>query len=412
MAHWFHRNKLKGTIDQKFDGKGIALKSSATKMLQDLRSARQNLLTLFTDEVAKPENVQDKAVAYLELLVGLADCDSDDNKLRYTFRFKWSDSLVLDGSPVVHQDAQFDICATLMEIAIWLSKFGSRVASKADITEEDAKIVLKSFKQAAGIFELVKNESSKLLDKAVLGSDMDTHVIECYQVQCRAEAQEVTIARAVALKHKPTLVAALAKDTKEFFEEADKQLAAVKNEEIVGKWRKYLQLKIAFYDSYMWCYHGNAVLEKEECGLAVKCLQEAKSKFLQCGEICAQYKKTPGAGHTVKPDEAIFFINYGNELKRSLEKAERENGFIFHQKIPDMLPELELKATHGLAAAEPYSLPDKSARWNEELLAAFDLSNKNKKDENKEKRQDNKEKVPDIKEPDVKVTKDNACVVM
>jgi glycerophosphoryl diester phosphodiesterase len=45
-------------------------------------------------------------------------------------------------------------------------------------------------------------------------------------------------------------------------------------------------------------------------------------------------------------------------------------------------------------------------------LAAFDLSNKNKKDENKEKRQDNKEKVPDIKEPDVKVTKDNACVVM
>ena len=103
---------------------------------------------------------------------------------------------------------------------------------------EFIKIVLKSFKQAAGIFELVKNESSKLLDKAVLGSDMDTHVIECYQVQCRAEAQEVTIARAVALKHKPTLVAALAKDTKEFFEEADKQLAAVKNEEIVGKWRK------------------------------------------------------------------------------------------------------------------------------------------------------------------------------
>ena len=46
------------------------------------------------------------------------------------------------------------------------------------------------------------------------------------------------------------------------------------------------------------------------------------------------------------------------------------------------------------------------------MLAAFDLSNKNKKEENKEKRQDNKEKVPDIKEPDVKVTKDNACAVM
>lgn len=53
-----------------------------------------------------------------------------------------------------------------------------------------------------------------------------------------------------------------------------------------------------------------------------------------------------------------------------------------------------------------------SARWTPELLAAFDLSNKNKKDEAKEKRQDVKESVPDIKEPDVKITKDNACSVM
>ena len=60
MSYWFHRNKLKGTIDQKFDGKGTALKSSATKMLTDMRTARQNLLTLFTDEVAKPENVLEK----------------------------------------------------------------------------------------------------------------------------------------------------------------------------------------------------------------------------------------------------------------------------------------------------------------------------------------------------------------
>ena len=61
------------------------------------------------------------------------------------------------------------------------------------------------------------------------------------------------------------------------------------------------------------------MLAKEECGVAVKCLTEAKTKFLKCGEICATYKSTAGAGHTVRPDEAIFFINYGKELKRSLE---------------------------------------------------------------------------------------------
>lgn len=412
MSHWFHRNKLKGTIDQKFDGKGTALKPTATKMLTDLRTARQNLLTLFTDEVAKPEMVQEKANAYLELILGMADCDSEDNKLRYTFRFKWSDSLVMDGKPVVHQDCQFDVCSILMEVAIWLTKYGARVAAKSEITENDAKVVHKSFKQACGIFELIKTESAKLLDKAELGSDLDAHVIECYQIQCRAEAQEVTIARAVTLNHKPKLIAALAKDTKDFFEEADKQLAAIKNEPVVGKWRKYLQLKIEFYDSYLWCYHGNQLLLEEKCGEAVKCLTEAKNKFLLCGEICTKYRNTPGAGATVKPDEAIFFINYGKELKRSLEKADRENGFIFHQKIPDDLPVIELKATHGLAAPEPFSLPEISNRWNEELLAAFDLSNKSKVAEAKEKRKDTTEKVPDIKEPDVKVTKDNACSVM
>ena len=110
-------------------------------------------------------------------------------------------------------------------------------------------------------------------------------------LQSKAEAQEVTIARAVQLKHKSSLIAALANDTKHFFEEADKQLAAIKNDEIVGKWRKYLQLKIAFYDSYTWCYQGAAELEKEECGTAVKCLQYARDQFIHCGKVCEQYKK-------------------------------------------------------------------------------------------------------------------------
>ena len=59
---------------------------------------------------------------------------------RYTFRFKWSDSLVQDGPPSVIQDAQFEIASVLMETAIWLIKYGARIAGKEDITEADAKI--------------------------------------------------------------------------------------------------------------------------------------------------------------------------------------------------------------------------------------------------------------------------------
>jgi len=413
MAHWFHRNKLKSTIDQKFADKGTAIKSNASKMLTDLRIARQNLLAVFVDAVAKPELVHEKLNAYLTLLIGLADCDSDENKLRYTFRFKWSNSLVQDGTPSVVQDAQFEVASVLMETAIWLIKYGARIAATEEITENDAKIVHKSFKQAAGVFEQVRQESAKLLDTAEAASDMDPHIIECYQLQCRAEAQEVTIARAVMLKHKPLLIAALAKDTQTFFQDADKQLAAVKKDEIVGKWRKYLQLKEVFYNSYTYCYKGLDLLSQDKCGDAVKCLQEAKSEFLRCEKKCKEYKSSTGAGHTIKPDEAVFFHNYGKELARALEKADRENGFLYHQKIPDVLPELgDLKPTHGLAKPDPYTIVEKSPRWNEELLAGFDLSQKSKKEETKEKVKENREKIPEIKEPDIKITKDNACNVM
>lgn len=412
MSHWFHRNKLKGTIAQKFDGKGIAKKSTAEKVLKDLRVTRANLLTLFTDEVATPDAVMEKANSYFELLVGLSDVENSDNKLRYTFRFKWSDTLVMDGKPVVHQDAQFELSSMMLEVAIWITKYGSRVAAKAEISFDDAKECLKMFKKAAGIFQAIPTQAEKLLDKPESGTDLDHHVLECYMLQCKAEAQEVTIARAVQMKHKSPLIAALANDTRHFFEEADKQLASIKKDEIVGKWRKYLQLKIAFYESYTWCYQGNTELEKEECGVAVKCLQHAKDKFIECGKICEVYKKTSGAGNSVQPDTSIFFLNYGADLKRILDKAERENGFIYHQKIPDKLKELDLKATHGLAEPEAFSLPNKSPRWGPELLAAFDLSSVSNKEERQEKRSDTREKVPDIKEPDVKVVKDNACAIM
>ena len=46
--------------------------------------------------------------------------------------------------------------------------------------------------------------------------------------------------------------------------------------------------------------------------------------------------------------------------KYPIKKAERENGFLYHQKIPDVLPDLgDLKPTHGLAKPEPYIIVEK-----------------------------------------------------
>jgi hypothetical protein len=84
----------------------------------------------------------------------------------------------------------------------------------------------------------------------VAGSDLDPRVISAYIQQCQAEAQEVTIARAIELKHNPTLVSALANETSKLFLAAAGAVKALDPTK-VGKWMTYFQMKSAFYESYV-----------------------------------------------------------------------------------------------------------------------------------------------------------------
>ena len=54
-----------------------------------------------------------------------------------------------------------------------------------------------------------------------------------------------------------------------------------------------------------------------------------------------------------RPEKHTFFRRLAPMLDRTLEKCERENGFIYHQKVPYDPVDLPLNAaTHGLVAPE------------------------------------------------------------
>lgn len=96
-----------------------------------------------------------------------------------------------------------------------------------------------------------------------------------YVHQCSAEAQEVTIARAIELKHSSSLISALANETSKIFLAAAssvKALDAIKvnlirfavktvltNRKFLfmfrclqfGKWMRYFQFKSYFYEAYV-----------------------------------------------------------------------------------------------------------------------------------------------------------------
>lgn len=443
MTHWFHRNPLKATAPQDFDVRKVSMKSDFSKIIGDLRQARRALLSTFTDPTASVDVMNKVSGAYFSLLLGLinapsqpakaeekpkekkesetgekvekvekevADLSVAESKLKTFFRFKWSQSLWISNPPVAQEDAEYELVNMGINVGIWYTKHASRLADKSEITMDDAKEVLKSLKTAAGIFkEFKENRIGRLVVEGEKTSDLDPRVLDCYITCCQAEAQEVTLARAVELKHSHHLIASLANDTAGYFQRADGHLKAL-DQQIVLKWRKYIQLKQAFYKAYAYCYHGETLLAKEKCGDAIKCLTESETLSERCFTLCREYMSTKGAGSTVRPHEHQFYQRLQKQIRVTLDKLKRENSFIYFQKVPEVVPEMDLKATYGLVQPEPYAVPDISPSWKPAIYAGFSVS-KNVENSKKDKKPVKDADVVPVKEPDIKVTRGNDCVI-
>nr|XP_057945513.1 BRO1 domain-containing protein BROX isoform X2 [Doryrhamphus excisus] len=353
MAHWFHRNPLKATAPVSFNFYGVAGSPAANKICNDLRTTRARLLEMFTDVTCNPEIMKNATDAYLALLqcfIVSLDGTTQDNKMRYIQNFKWTDTLQ-GNTPSAQQDAVFELVSMAFNVAIWYTKFASRLAGKENVSEDEAKDVHRSLKVAAGIFKCLKEAHiPRLITPAEKGRDLEPRVIDAYIIQSQAEAQEVTIARAIELKHNASIVAALAFETANFYQRAG---------------------------------------------------------YSRAEELCKEYRHTKGPGTTAKPSEQLFFRKLGGLIKNTLEKCQRENGFIYFHKVPADPPQLELKANYGLAEPVPFEMPSPSEQCTPEVYASFDLTKGAKNDKAKPK----EEEVKPMKEPDLKPQKDTGCTV-
>ncbi|KAL5008433.1 hypothetical protein ScPMuIL_014014 [Solemya velum] len=365
MAYWFHRNPLKATIALTFELRGVSTSDQTRKIFSDLRQTRNRLLELLTDPT-HDRSIIDKAMSdYMSLLQGLimpmADGEAE-NKLRRTIPFKWTNTL-LGNTPVEKFDSIFECASMAVNVALWYTKHAAKIAAKDEPDMEEAKEVHKCLRIAAGIFSYIKTELiGKLEDNTEKGTDTDSRVLEAYFNQCTAEAQEVTFAQAIERKLSSSLTSALAFETAQMFKRADDSLTSLDVKD-VGKWRKYFQLKSDFYMSCAYSYHGETLLAQDKCGEAIRGLQEGAKLYDKSATLCKEYATTKGPGTSAKPQDHLFFRKFGPIMKRTLEKCDRENGLIYHQKLPFDPPQLELKATYGLVSPEDFTTPSLSPLW-------------------------------------------------
>lgn len=53
------------------------------------------------------------------------------------------------------------------------------------------------------------------------------------------------------------------------------------------------------------------------------------SGYSRAEELCKEYRHTKGPGSTAKPSEQQFFLKLGGLIKNTLDKCQRENGFMW-----------------------------------------------------------------------------------
>ncbi|XP_069677510.1 BRO1 domain-containing protein BROX-like isoform X1 [Periplaneta americana] len=380
MSHWFHRNVLKATTQVNFDMAMISSEPSAIKLCSDLKACRRRLLELLPDPGHTVEAIESVFSMYLALLHGLLFVPGENtpSKLRHNTLFKWTHSL-LGNTPQLQNDAMFEAANMSCNVAFWFMKHAAMMAAKDDITMEEAKEVHTSLRKAAGIFKLVESEfGPKLTERQLEGGDLDPRVMSAYLTQCTAEAQEVTMARAMELKHNPSLISALANETYKLFSDAARVLEPLGD--VTAQWIKYLRLKAAVYQAYAYCFCGENLLSQDKCGEAIRALQESKTCYNSAVELCKEYAKTKGPASKIHPEKHSFFKRLAPKVQITLEKCERENGFIYHQRTPADPPELELKATYGLVSPNEVPMPSPSPLWTPVTYAAFDTPKTNSKD--------------------------------
>nr|AEE63624.1 unknown [Dendroctonus ponderosae] len=386
MSHWFHRNPLKSTAFTKFELKKVINKESASKICGEIRLRRSNFLDKLRSAANEPQEIESEFQQYLALFYGFVfdipeNGNTSDNisnsKLRYFERFVWSNSMLNINETIDVADSWFEVLSICVNVALWYMKRGAWISSKDEVRETEAKQIHSALRKAAGIFIFVKENIEKLNGMyEFAGSDMDSKVLDAYITQCIAEAQEITIARAIELKHKPSLISALATETANKYQCCDKLIENF-NPLNFEKWRKYFQLKHRFYSAYAYAYLGESLLSEDKCGAAIRACKEGIQCYNMAEELCSKYAKSSGPGFVAKPEQHLFFRRIVPLLDRHLKKAEQENDFIYHQMVPEERPLLEEKASFGLAQPEPFVYPNKFEGWTIAAYKAFDISKTN-----------------------------------
>ncbi|BFZ06266.1 hypothetical protein BsWGS_09305 [Bradybaena similaris] len=308
----------------------------ALNELNKLRAA------VITKSVDKHESALEVLYRYYDQLVAIENkLPIAENQIRV--QFKWRDAF--DEGSFLSGKRNLAIASAAYEKVCVLFNIAALQSQVAAVQNHDSndglKLTVKLFQQACGIFGHLKDIVLSHVRQDPT-PDINPDTLSALAALMLAQAQESIYRKATQDKMKEAMIAKLAYQTSELYSDAAKLMQLGSIRELWPKdWIPILLMKQMAFHGLAELYQSCVSQQSKSYGEEIARLQHAK-------ELLISSQNRGGA--------LFSFRQELSRVERALESAQKDNNFIYHDKIPDQ-KSLQPIGKAVVAKATPLSQP-------------------------------------------------------
>ncbi|KAL4229283.1 Rhophilin [Mactra antiquata] len=294
-----------------------------------------------TKSVDKHESALDVLYRYYDQLTAIENkLPVAENQIRV--QFKWRDAF--DKDSLFSGKNTLAIASGAYEKVCLIFNIGALMSQIAEVqnheSDEGLKTSAKYLQQAAGIFGHLKDTSLSICSQDPT-PDLTPDTLNALTSLMLAQGQEA-IYRKAATSMKEAMVVKIAYQCSDLYADAMKLMQLPSLKDLWPReWLPTVAMKQAAFHS-MAEFYQSVVAQKSKCyGEQIARLKHAK-------ELMAAASTRGGI--------SFNFKNEQGKIQRELEAAQKDNDFIYHDKVPDVKT---LPALGKAAVAKPLPVPEK-----------------------------------------------------
>lgn len=236
-------------------------------------------------------------------------------------------------------DLDFELGCVLYNIGALHAELG---ALDLRNTAESMKVCCTHFQCAVWAFQHLRDDNRLYKSK-----DMSHDLLSFFVQVMLSQAQECILEKSMLDNRKSSIVAKVAAQVVEYYSSSLLMLlqSAINTNsshtivDIVGsklykEWKKFIELKVAYYNSICALFMGNLAEEQQKMGERVAWFESADVKLNEAIKLAKGMDRQ-------EVSEALTFVS--DVINVKLGNAKKENDFVYHEKVPTVDKLTEVK---------------------------------------------------------------------